>query len=670
MVFLEFFNLVSGSGSPKDEHVLDLLAKLEKLEKDWPQMKNSPQHRQIGSIIRGGAYILMNDYTNAEQTLNGGLKLMEETVGPEHPDTLAFLQWAAVAKGLSGDFAGGQAMLRRLLDVMQKRQDEAAAGQSERQQLLLQAKSRAVLSMWMWTARGAGVRPEEMMAVSALSKGRVATRQRSLRRLKTALECSGDRQDLLLFKELEAVSRQLATLAMMAPEAESKNEGRLKALQQLADRKERLEGELAARSAVYRQEERRANPTLADLRKVLSTRPGTVLVDIQEYNQVTPPSSGKGKLETEPRLLAFVLRGDTNDVRLVELGPSKPIGEGLGAWLKSRGAGQDGREAGKRLRALLWSKIEPALQRATNVLISHDGALSLFPWGALPGSKPGTFLIEEYAFGLVPVPRLLPELLLADSANIKAAPSLLVMGDVDYGSDPGVAVAMSRLTGDTNRHRALPDWPELRGTRAEMFEVKDSFEQRFKDGTVKLVRRDQATEEAFRDLAPRSHYLHIATHGYFAAKSLLSHLGTANVMGIAGMDSLLGQRTIIGWDPGLLSGLVLAGANQPPQGGKDDGILTALEMQALDLRNVELAVLSACETSLGLMEVGEGVLGLQRALQLAGARTTIGSLWKVDDKATQTLMSEFYRRLWEQKKGKLEALRANIHAARRQGPGD
>lgn len=107
----------------------------------------------------------------------------------------------------------------------------------------------------------------------------------------------------------------------------------------------------------------------------------------------------------------------------------------------------------------------------------------------------------------------------------------------------------------------------------------------------------------------------------------------------------------------MLSGLVLAGANQPQAEGKDDGILTALEVQALDLRGVELAVLSACETGLGESAAGEGVLGLQRAFQLAGAGTTVGSLWKVPDEATRALMSEFYRQLWEEKKGKLAALR-------------
>ncbi len=85
--------------------------------------------------------------------------------------------------------------------------------------------------------------------------------------------------------------------------------------------------------------------------------------------------------------------------------------------------------------------------------------------------------------------------------------------------------------------------------------------------------------------------------------------------------------------------------------------MTALEISELDLRNVDLAVLSACETGLGRVAGGEGVLGLQRAFQTAGARTCITSLWKIDDAATQAVMTEFYTNLWQKKLGKLEALR-------------
>jgi CHAT domain-containing protein len=80
-------------------------------------------------------------------------------------------------------------------------------------------------------------------------------------------------------------------------------------------------------------------------------------------------------------------------------------------------------------------------------------------------------------------------------------------------------------------------------------------------------------------------------------------------------------------------------------------------MADLDLSGVDLAVLSACETGLGKLESGEGVLGLQRALQVSGARTVVGTLWQIPDQPTRVLMENFYRNLWDKKLSKLEALR-------------
>ena len=169
-----------------------------------------------------------------------------------------------------------------------------------------------------------------------------------------------------------------------------------------------------------------------------------------------------------------------------------------------------------------------------------------------------------------------------------------------------------------------------------------------------VLRREKATEAAFRAHAAKHRWLHLATHGFFAPPSLKSALAPRDEDAVAGLR--IGKKGIEGHHPGLLSGLALANANVAADGG-EDGILTALEVATLDLGGVEVVVLSACETGLGRVAAGEGILGLQRAFQVAGAKTTVTSLWKVPDAATSQLMQRFYENLCEKKMGKLAALR-------------
>jgi CHAT domain-containing protein len=121
---------------------------------------------------------------------------------------------------------------------------------------------------------------------------------------------------------------------------------------------------------------------------------------------------------------------------------------------------------------------------------------------------------------------------------------------------------------------------------------------------------------------------------------------------------MTGEERVRGMSPMLLCGIALAGANLPADAlGRIPGLMTAEEIATLELSNCELAILSACDTNVGeLRRAGQGVASLQRALHMAGARSVITSLWKVPDEATKELMSDFYRRLWIEKKPKWQAL--------------
>ncbi|MEQ9622492.1 tetratricopeptide repeat protein [Coleofasciculus chthonoplastes] len=103
-------------------------------------------------------------------------------------------------------------------------------------------------------------------------------------------------------------------------------------------------------------------------------------------------------------------------------------------------------------------------------------------------------------------------------------------------------------------------------------------------------------------------------------------------------------------DPMLRSALAFAGANRwlegkPLPAAAEKGMVFAQDIAALDLWETELAILSACQTGIGDVKLGEGVFGLRRAFAIAGTKTLIMSLWSVPDRATALLMNRFLSNL-------------------------
>lgn len=94
--------------------------------------------------------------------------------------------------------------------------------------------------------------------------------------------------------------------------------------------------------------------------------------------------------------------------------------------------------------------------------------------------------------------------------------------------------------------------------------------------------------------------------------------------------------------------------------------MTAYEASSLDLEGTDLVVLSACETGLGGIKSGEGVMGMRRSFQLAGAANVMSSMWEVPAGSTMNIMNNFYRAWLKDKQSKSEALRsAQISELRR-----
>jgi CHAT domain-containing protein len=594
-----------------------------------------------------------------------GLAIRKQALGEQHPDYALSLTYLAAMFHAQGDHAGAAPLLKQAIKISERNLGLAAAAQSERQQLAMIRALRWQLDAYLSLVPTATSSSVDSYSDVLASKGMVFEQQRRLHAQRRLLQADSQAPAARRVVEYEETIKQLATLALATPDPQKAQDWQAR-VAQLSRRKDDLETELALLDAGFRAERAKASRTPEQLQAALPS--GTALVDLLVYIAYAPPARRASDFLAERRMVAFVVRPDRPIAR-VDLGLAAPIQKAIRDWrsvLVACKTGPAASESAQVVRWLVWELLEPHLEGITSVLISPDGPIGQIPLGALPGRDPAHYLIEERSIAVVPVPRLLamtksPAAPTASANQADgAARSLLLAGDIDYGGEPGKGgeLAMTRSAATSARGGLLSDFKSLPETRGEILKIRDSFERRFPEGRAQTLRGDQATEEAVRLQAPRARYLHLATHGYFAPPELRSALGPAAEKTIGPGIDRLGDASVAGYHPGLLSGIALAGANRRPTPiGQDDGILTALEVAELDLSGVELAVLSACETGLGEVAGGEGLLGLQRAFQVAGVHSAVASLWSIGDEATEALMARFYDNLWTHGRPPAEALR-------------
>lgn len=604
-----------------------------------------------------GAEHAVKQHDKSEALFREAVDLSEKVRGKNHPMHAELLANFARMYQDQEDFPRAELLLETALQISRKHLDSTFAVLSERQQLTMTKAASEMLSDYIAVARRNQRPATDVYSLALGWKGAVIARQQQARATTT------DPKSLNLRKKLDDLSRRLAALVLSVPDPAQKI-GRDKSIAELTAQKDRLEGELTALGGSSTQSHA---VTLKEVQAAVP--PGAVLVDVYEYRDVVvlPNSTDRGYL---PRLTAFIVQAD-HKITQVDLGPAALIKEVAEKWNQAivRGGGGVSRgltllpqkktsapDPQVELRRLLWKPIEERLDPKAIVLLSPDGVVSNIPFAALPGTESGKYLIEERGIVLVPSPILLPILLGNDKPPVDDQ-SVLLIGDVDFGGPPGTTLIADRsaepVVRSAPRSAGLSFQP-LPGTARETTRIFELHAQQFQNAPRRRLTGADATEHDFRASATTSRILHIATHGFFGA--LASPMGQAANAPAAGADRAINLH------PGLSSGIALTGANRGSSAADgdevtDDGILTALEAAALDLSGTDMVVLSACETGLGTSAGGEGLLSLQRAFQVAGVKSTVTSLWKVDDAATQSLMVEFYRNLWEKRLGKLAALR-------------
>ncbi|MCY2960107.1 MAG: CHAT domain-containing protein [Planctomycetota bacterium] len=401
----------------------------------------------------------------------------------------------------------------------------------------------------------------------------------------------------------------------------------------------------------------------------------------------------------EERITAFVVAPDGKLSR-VDIGSEAAVEAAVVRWRSALGRplerglaataeADDADAAGEALRALVLDPLEDVLGDARIVHVCLDGPLHLVPLDALPARRAAG--AEAATAGLVGGRRRIVvessfARLVSRRPPSDAAPGLLAIGGVSFNAridgEPSAA-GLASATQVEPRADAAPEpepevaeaasragplgsnWAPLPQTRAEAERIGALFEESYDTAPVVLLGRD-ATKIGFQRAVAGKRFVHVATHGYFAAESVRAlTLGSRGAPVSAALDT---HAVVTGMAPYALCGVAFAGANRGADAhGRVPGILTAEELLSADLASCELAVLSACETNVGVARAGFGLRSLQAALHAAGARTAITSLWRVDDEATRELFEDFYVRVWVEGLDKAQALWEAKMSLRRNG---
>ena len=467
--------------------------------------------------------------------------------------------------------------------------------------------------------------------------------------IKRSIYSSGDSTIIRKWNDLQTLNQKIISLQTNNSSSEQIIYYKKKA--------EEIEREITIASSAYRENERKWKITWDSVRNTLCA------------NQVAIECMRTHQNDKSDLYCALLLRDTCSHPILIPLFEEDEVINALKVYSKEAiNSSYYYNEEGQELSQLVWSRLLPYINIGDTVFFSPTGIIHKLAIEHLPYDSINVFT------DLFNIVRLSSTRELVSRPKSRRNKTAVLYGGIKYDvriedladqSAQYTPFASRSLGNDTiDRGRAM----FLKETKEEITDIQQSLQ--VKHISVLQYTDLYANEESFKALSgTHTNIIHIATHGFYwedykAKKEKFFSQRSSDIGGEIPRNPSI--------DPLDRCGLLFAGANTALSGHSDrlpegvqDGILTAKEISTMDLRDADIVVLSACETGLGDIS-GEGVFGLQRAFKMTGVRSILMALWKVDDKATQILMTSFYRH-YTKGKTKREALRLAQQEVRKSG---
>ncbi|MBF0357061.1 MAG: CHAT domain-containing protein [Magnetococcales bacterium] len=591
----------------------------------------------------GALYRDMKRYDESEKLLQATLKLDDEVLGDQHPYTFETINSLTGLYEDKGEIAeaykiakmGFERRTRFLNRMLWATGDNAREGyvRLHRPELV---NYLALLTKIDDKAEGG----KQVMEVGLQRKGlmlKITSEIRQIRKMAKNPEL--DR----IGQELTQARKKLAALTLSGPRDDSKGH-HLEALHELENKVDMLQLKLGDASKRFRRSVSKL--TTEDI--VANLPADAALVDYLVYKV-----DGKSQLmaavmtidDGEPNFSLVTFENDMEAIHLA-IRDYRTI-------IQDEDADDDELlEVGMQTYDMVWKPLNEALADRTEVYLVPDGMLNILPFNALVDGD------EEYLAKSLDLHMLTSSRDLIPIDTPAATGGLMILAGPDYDTDKvGDQNTIKKIKGKraSSVSQGMRSFSGMRGLKFDPLPgaekegklIMKQVSNKKKNNRIFL--KMDAQEVIVQSMKSPPEVLHIATHGFFLKPddSLRKRL-----LKLARGAAL--QMPPPGDNPLLRSGLAFAGINGNAQflgeiDTNNDGVLTALEVLALDLSGTQLAVLSACETGLGEIHEGEGVYGLRRSFQEAGVEAVIASLWEVSDAGTQALMTGLYSRINEGK---------------------
>ena len=614
--------------------------------------ENHPDYAASLDIL-GTLYVEMGEYSKAESYYLEALRILKSVLDENHPAYAASLNNIGILYVEMGNYSKAEPYFSESFSIDQNRFLNANAFMTEQQREKYWATMQGNFTICYPYYTYRYYNEQKSISTSAYNnelfvKGLLLNSSESVKR--SILE-SNDTTLIDLWNKLTTKRQEIQVLQEKDFQSDD--------LAQLQVEAEQLEKQLTVSSADYRESQTMWQITWDSVRNHLS--PDEVAI---EY--FSAPLS-----EDSVMYCALLVRHDSELPELIPLFEEKEVS----AFISSSEGNvtnetYDFHADGDAVSEIVWSKVLPEIKERETVYFAPSGVLHQLAIEYLPYDETRTM---ADVYNMV---RLSSTREIVKNKPQAQYSTATVYGGIQYDmSAEGLLVesemysnltllASRSLENDTINRGAVRYLP---GTKQEA----EHIDALLKGNNIlaQLYTATKANEESFKALSGKhNNIIHIGTHGFTWTDSVAKKQDyfAEQMRTLDGMKRHRGSVI----DPLSRCGLLFAGANIALAGysnklpeGVQDGVLTAKEISLIDLRDADLVVLSACETAKGDV-TSEGVFGLQRAFKMAGVQTIIMSLWKVDDHATQILMTEFYNNWVGKKQSKREAFRNAQNAVR------